>query len=333
MKRTAFFILGFILVCGSAFSIDLRPVGRDISTLLEEIGKETIPYLQQNALIGDGMGLAEYSNNTGFYIAVTPAVVLSSGIGKFLDKSDTIFEVVNVGSLMDSALGESGPLKSLYESDLFPYPFIRLNVGIALPSNFELNLIFSAFPQFVTNLFADQIGFTGLTFSRWNAGVRVRKPLVHDKGGFPAISLGVGYTFSNFNFGIDLPDDFSQDLSGTPLSVSGAFKINTVLHTFGVDLALSKKLSFFVPFIKLSSYYQIATYDGKVEDFEAVAGVSRYTDQADEDPGAKLTLSDLAFLATGGFELLFGKFAILASGNYSFDTNSFGFNFGLRIGF
>ena len=109
MKRTAFFILGFILVCGSAFSIDLRPVGRDISTLLEEIGKETIPYLQQNALIGDGMGLAEYSNNTGFYIAVTPAVVLSSGIGKFLDKSDTLFEVVNVSSLLDKALGaESG---------------------------------------------------------------------------------------------------------------------------------------------------------------------------------------------------------------------------------
>jgi hypothetical protein len=334
MKRAIFFVLCFVLIGGSAFCIDLLPVGRDIETFFEGFGEAVIPYLQQNALAGEGLGIAQFSDNTGWYIAVTPAVVLSHGVFDFI-KDGEDFEVLNVDGLIGGGLSDAGAIKGLYEGDIFPIPFIRLNVGFALPSNFELGVILSVFPQFVTNMLSGAIGLEGVVLNRWNAGLRLRKPLISDDGGFPAISIGVGYTITNFNFGIDLPDQdtWTQDIYGVVLSVDGDMSVNTWLHTFGVDLTVSKKLAFFVPFVKLSSYYHIASFKGEVSDFEARANGDIYSVQGGEDPSVEVTARDLAFLTTAGFEILLGKFAILFDGNYSFDTSAFALNFGIRMGF
>ena len=333
MKRILLLVLCFFLFGGVVFSIDLLPIGRDLEIFLEEIGKASVPFLQQAALTGEGLGIAQFSHDTNWYIAVTPAVVFSKGLLEFAAQED-VFELLNVNGLISDGLGQAGLGTGFTDDDaILLLPYVRLNVGFAMPLGREMSLIFSVFPQFIADLTGSSIGYDGLTLNRWNAGVRLRKPLISDSGGFPAISLGVGYTISNFNLGIQLPDDFEQDISGTPLSVTGDLTITTWLHTFGVDLAVSKKLGFFVPFIKLSSYYQLTTFNGAIENFEATALADTYSAQGGADPEAEITRSDLSFLTTAGFEILLGKFAFLFDGNYSFSTYSFAVNFGMRLGF
>lgn len=333
MKRILLLVLCFVLFGGVVFSIDLRPVGRDLEIFLEQVGTASIPFLQQAALTGEGLGIAQFNHNTSWYIAVTPAAVFSKGLLEFTTQED-VFQLLNVDDLVNDALDQLGIGTGFTDEDaILLLPYVRLNVGFAMPLDLEMSLILSVFPQFVADLTGDWFGYSGLTGYRWNAGVRLRKPLISDSGGFPAISIGVGYTISNFNFGIELPDDFEQDISGTPLSVSGDLAITTWLHTFGIDLALSKKFGVFVPFVKLSSYYQIASFNGAIEDFEATAGSDFYTVQGGTDPEAEITRTDLSFLTTAGFEILLGKFAFLFDGNYSFSTYSFAVNFGMRLGF
>jgi hypothetical protein len=297
------------------------------------VGSASVPFLQQAALTGEGLGIAQFNHDTNWFIAVTPAAVFSKGLLEFTTK-EGVFELLNVDGLVNDGLEDSGIGTGFTDEDaILILPYVRLNVGFAMPLDLEMTLILSVFPQFVADLAGEAIGYSGLTLNRWNAGVRLRKPLISDQGGFPAISLGVGYTISNFNLGIELPEDFEQDLSGTPLSVVGDLSITTWLHTFGIDLALSKKFGPFVPFIKLSSYYQITTFNGKIDDFEATALADTYTAQGGEDPEAEITRSDLSFLTTAGFEIHLGKFALLFDGNYSFSSYSFAVNFGMRLGF
>ncbi len=333
MKRLLLLVMCLVLFGGVVFSIDLLPVGRDLEIFLEEVGKLSVPFLQQAALTGEGLGIAQFNHDTRWFIAVTPAVVLSKGLLEFAAKED-VFELLNVDGLVNDGLDESGIGTGYTDKDaILPLPYIRLNVGIAMPLDLEMTLILSVFPQFVADMAGSAIGYSGLTLNRWNAGVRLRKPLISDQGGFPAISLGVGYTISNFNLGIELPEEFKQDISGTDLSVVGDLSITTWLHTFGIDLALSKKFSIFVPFIKLSSYYQITTFNGKIDDFEATAGAFTYTSQGGKDPEAEITRADLSFLTTAGFEIQLGRFVLLFDGNYSFSSYSFALNFGMRLGF
>ena len=333
MKRILLLVLCFILFGGVVFSIDLLPVGRDLEIFLEQVGIASVPFLQQAALTGEGLGIAQFNHDTNWYIAVTPAAVFSKGLLEFAAQED-VFELLNVDGLVTDGLDQAGVGTGYTDEDaILLLPYVRLNVGIAMPLDLELSLILSVFPQFVADLAGDAIGYSGLTLNRWNAGFRLRKPLISDSGGFPAISLGVGYTISNFNLGIEMPEDFEQDISGTPLYLVGDLAITTWLHTFGIDLAVSKKFGPFVPFVKLSSYYQIATFDGKIENFQATAGADSYTVQGGKDPEANITRSDLSFLTTAGFEILLGKFAFLFDGNYSFSTYSFAVNFGMRLGF
>ncbi len=333
MKRILLLILCFVLFGGVVFSIDLLPIGRDLELFLEQVGKASVPFLQQAALTGEGLGIAQFNHDTSWYIAVTPAVVFSKGLLNFAAQED-VFELLNVNGLVTDGLDQAGVGTGFTDDDaILLLPYVRLNVGFAMPLGLEMSLIFSVFPQFIADLAGSAIGYDGLTLNRWNAGIRLRKPLISDSGGFPAISLGVGYTISNFNLGIQLPADFTQDISGSPLDVSGSLSITTWLHTFGVDLALSKKFGVFVPFVKLSSYYQIASFNGAIEGFEATVLADTYTGQGGEDPEADITRSDLSFLTTAGFEILLGKFAFLFDGNYSFSTYSFAVNFGMRLGF
>ena len=336
MKRTVILLMGIFFLGGAVFSVDLTPVGEDMETFLERFGREAVPYLQQNALTGEGLGIAQFNDHAGWYIAVTPSLVLTHGMFDFL-KDDAPFQILDVDGMITSGLAEAGAIEGYYEEGLLPIPFVRLNVGFALPLDLEMSLILSVFPQLFTDLISGAIGFEGVSLSRWNAGVRLRKPLIQDAGGFPAVSLGLGYTFSTFNFGYGLPEaeDFTQEIGGADLSVQGDLNVSTYLHTFGIDLALSKKILVFVPFVKLSSYYQIATFDGAVDDFDAELSsqADSYTDQGGEDPSAEITLSDLSFLTTAGFEILLGKFAFVFDGNYSFTTNAFALNLGFRLGF
>ena len=343
MKKSIFVLAILMLICAPLFSQDLRPIGTDLSAFLEELGKEVIPYLQQNALWGDGLGTAQFGDNSRFYVSLGAGATFADGITRFVEKDNSGFDLLNVYGLIDEATNTGGKMGDLYDSAKkgVVYPALRLSGGFVPVSDLEVSVLLSVFPQMLadTAVAVAGLGIDDLVFNRFNAGVRVRKPLMPDNGPFPAVSIGAGYTYSQFNLGYPLPkDDFKQDIEGSPLSVEGDLAVHTSLHSFGLDLSISKKLYIFVPFLKFSSWYQLANYTGEIQDFDAVLNLPgnddvKYSDQEKDSPGASLIIQDLAFILGGGFEINIGKFAILASGSYSLDSGAFGAGLGFRMGF
>lgn len=347
MKRLFILVVAFLLIGGNLFSQDLRPIGRDLSAFMEGLGKEAVPYLQQNALWGDGLGIAQISHESKFYIAFGAGATLSSGITKFIDEENSAFELLNVYNLIQTMVKEAKVDKYYNQiQTMMPYPALRISAGFVPIRDLEVSVILSILPQGITDLLVGSLipNMEGLTFNRMNVGVRVRKPLLEDSGWFPAISLGTGYTYSRFNASYPLPaDQFEQDIKGSPLSVEGSLGLHTALHSFGLDLTLSKKLAVFVPYLTFSSWYQRVAYNAEVTGFEATLDKPPvnsddgediyYTDQAEGVPGAEVNLSDLAFIIEGGLEIKLSKFSILTAATYSLGSGSFGLSAGMRLAF
>ena len=343
MKRFLIVLGALFIISGNLYSQNLRPIGNDLSSFMEELGKEVIPYLQQNALWGDGLGLAQISDESRAYFYMGAGATFGDGLMQFIDEENSSFELLNVFDLTQTAV-ENGGIQKIYDqiTTMMPYPALRLAGGFVPAWDLEISLILSVFPQFITDAITGVIGdqFEGLSLNRLNIGLRVRKSLLRDMGWFPAISIGAGYSYSNFNASYPLPkDEFQQNIDGSPLTVQGELGFRTSLHSFGMDLQLSKKVLFFVPYIKFSSWYQSANYAAEASNFEATLDKSDplpdiiFTEQTDDLPGADLTLKELSFLLGAGFELKFGKFAILAAGSYSLGSGSLGVNVGTRIAF
>jgi hypothetical protein len=331
MRKIIIIVMALFLAAGIVAAQDLLPLGRDLATMLEELGQDIVPYLMQNALAGDGIGMAELPEKDGFFLAFSAGAVLANGIGTFLGEEDT-FELLDVDGMLREAFG-GGSGEEYYElvQELVPYPNLRLALGFRFFFKTELLLQFSIFPQAATDMIAEAMDASGLTFNRMNAGLRVRKALLHDGHGFPAVSLGLGYVFSAFNMGYALPEDFSQDISGSELTLGGDLEMHTVLHSFGVDLAVSKKLGFFIPYIAVSPWYQWARFNGTVSDFVATAGAGDYTAQGGRDPSAEVSVLDLSLLLSGGFELKLGGLVLQFDASYSLTGRSLGANLGMRL--
>lgn len=335
MRKIIIIVMALSLAAGMVAAQDLLPLGRDLATMLEELGQDIVPYLMQNAVAGDGIGLAELPEKDGFFLAFSAGAVLANGIGTFLGEEGT-FELLDVDGLLRQAFG-GGSGEEFYElaQELMPYPNLRLALGFRFFLGTELLLQFSIFPQVATDMLAGMVGedLSGITFNRMNAGLRVRKALIHDGRGFPAVSLGAGYVFSAFNMGYALGEDFHQDISGSELTLGGDLEMSTRLHSFGVDLAVSKKLGFFIPYIAVSPWYQWARFTGTVSDFVATAGAGDYTAQGGEDPSADVSVLDLSLLFSGGFELKLGGFVLQFDASYSLTGRSPGANLGMRLQF
>jgi len=333
MKKLAIVLTVLILSGGPIFSQDLLPLGRDLDTLLEKLGEDVVPYLQQNALAGEGIGMAELSEGSKFWFATSLGATLSNGLGTFLD-DESAFELLDVNGMLQTAV-DGTAIESYYNKakSFFPYPIMRVAFGFRSFADTELIFMFSIFPQLLTDTVAGSVKMEGVTLNWMNAGVRLRKALMSDQGGFPAISLGVGYSFSSFNIGYALPEDFSQDVTGFPLSIQGDLGIHTMLNSLGVELALSKRLGVFIPFVRVSPWYHWIRYTGEVKDFEATAGGESYIAQGGKDPSAEKNIYDLDVLFAGGFDIKLGKFAILAEGSYSLDSRAFGAGLGMRFQF
>jgi hypothetical protein len=345
MKRVVLTV-GFLLVFTSfAFGAepDLQNLGNDLDTLLEEIGKDTFPYLQQNALIGNGVGSAEMDEGV-FFFGFGLGTVFAPGILTFLDDGNSDFVLLDVPGLVDTALENAGSevkdVLDFFQKHAF-YPQSRLSLGVHLPWDLEVIAHFSIFPQFITNAMSEQIdvaGFNELVLNRINAGGRVRKVLLSDEGGFPAVSLGAGYTYSGFHLSYPLPT-FSQSFgSDFELSLEGTIDIQTRVHTAGLDLTVSKELLIFFPFLKISPYYQWSQFDGKIDSFDARftnedGKVIASTKKQDISPQALLTTSDLSLLLEAGVEIKIGKFYLVPYASFSVPTRTFAAALTMRLQF
>lgn len=306
---------------------DLTPLYNEFGVLFDELGKDTLSHAQQFGLTMDGTGRAEIGKS--LFFSTSAGAVFLPGIATF--RADTVSPFSYLGGLMES-LEESLPpgiATTLYEGTktLFLNPGLRMSAGLALANGLEFWGHFGMVPQLVGDAVGNLAGIPGIVLNRMNAGGRLRYVLVHDQKGLPAVSLGGGYSFTQFNVGLE---DLSAlglsglEFSGFGVELDGSLRAQTRLHTAGVELAVSKKLLFIAPFLKLGAWYQWASYDAAITDLvltltgpgtpPTVLTVSGYV------APTRQVIRDLAFVVSGGLELVFGKAGLILQGSY--DTAS-----------
>ena len=305
---------------------DLTPLYDEFAVIFDELGKDTLPYLQQFGLIMDGTGRAEVGKS--LFISLSAGAVFTPGIATFR-AGDNPLSYFDLDAMVGGELAEGSLEKSLYDGSktFFLDPGLRLSIGLALANGIEFWGHFGIIPQPVADLVGGLAGIDGLELNRLNAGGRLRFVLVRDQPGLPAISLGVGYTYTQFNLGLDLAAVPLGDIdfSGFSVALGGTLFANTRLHTAGVELALSKKLLIFAPFLRLGAWYQWASYTAGIENLGltltpptppggtpvAVTGTLNPSEQS---------INDLSFVIPGGLELVLGKVSLILQGSY--DTAS-----------
>jgi len=312
-----------VLVCGGAFAQNLTNVVNDLNTVLEKLGYEVTPYVLQGNLAGESIGTAETPSGR-WYLGVSIGSVLSGGPLAFVEDEDN-FDVLNVDGLFSQALSDAGSAANDWydrSKSFFPLPGLRLTVGLPNVSGNELIFLLSVFPQPVADLAGGLVDLDNVVFNRLNLGVKLRRPLIHEGGGFPTIAAGAGYTFSLFNVGLTLPSDFTQDIGGQPLVLEGDLLVTAMVNAVGVDLAVSKKMGIFVPFFRLSSYLTWVHYTGEIQDFYAAIG----DPVLDSTTGpVEVSLDEIGafMLFSGGFELQGKRFALVMSGSFNFNRHTF----------
>lgn len=306
---------------------DLTPLYNEFAVLFDEIGADSISHIQQFGLTMDGTGRAQIGPHVFF--SWSAGTVFLPGILTFR-AGDNPFTIFDINQIVSGMLESEPALADLYagSAEFFLNPGMRLTLGAGLKNGLEFYAHFGIIPQALITategLLQNFVDIQGLVFNRFNAGVRIRKVLLSDQGAFPAVSLGAGYTLTRFNMGLNdlsaLPLE-GFEMSGFSLGLDGALNIGTSMHTAGVELAVSKTLLFFAPFVKITGYYQWTRYTGGIENLQVTMTNSALPDldpivATGTDPVSEQRISDLSFVGSAGFELVFGKLSFIAQGAY-----------------
>ncbi len=347
MKRWIVLIAIALLVVAGVSAQDLDGLGRDFERMIDEIGAELLPDLEQSAIWGQYPGVASYADQTNFFMSISLGTLLTDGLIGFVDETE--FEVLNVSNLLQEIVEQSGSAAAGNLVDglktFFPVPVARLALGFTLPRDVEAMIEFGGFPGFITGWIGGAAGLDSLELGMYHAGAKVRKGLLADSGPFPAISLGGGYAFTGFNFAYDLAtigekdNGYGQVSVGLgELNVQGLLNVASQVHTFGVDLQASKALGFFVPFVGVSPYYHFASFGGGVgtdETFEAYVdyldgGTPEDITYTGDAPSTAWVDHDLSFVVFGGFDMVFGDFVIQVNSSWSVAKGSPGVSLNAR---
>lgn len=326
-----------MIVSFSVYSQNLDPIIDDLSTFFYELGKEMAPHTVQNELSGYGVGEADFDNARLFFITTSIGATLSSGLFEFIDTENSQFEILNVYNFVDNIIQETPDIiQDGYDTAQTFVPYINLRLGAGFNFYFDTDVIilFSIFPGAFTSWIGEMIDQETLELSSINLGLRIRKALLKDRGWFPAISLGIGYTFADFHLGYGVPE-FTQDLGGDQLVIAGNLYLDSVMHATGVDIAVSKKFAAFIPFLKVGAYYQWTRFTGGMNEF--VARILDATDvviaETDKGPESVVTLSELSVILNGGFEIKLGGFVLCPYTTFDVSTQSFTINLETRTEF
>jgi hypothetical protein len=324
-KRTIqIFAVAAILSLGSGAwaqsIIQTQPLVDDFATLVSGIGRSTLPQLQQIALSGDIVGQAEL-HGLSFSLVGTGATF---GPGPFsilgADKSTWKF-VLALPDLLNDVVPSSGIGHTIYEAtqNTFYYPSIKLGLGFPITAGFEFLANGFYMPQALTDVASKSINGITPKFSILNVNGKVRKVLLRDSGPFPAISLGVGYDYSSVDVGAKV-DDLSKmnndklfDLNGigTMNLTNGIVEVKTQVQSFGLDLNLSKRLAgIFIPFVRLSEYYQDASYDGNVNLVATIYPTAGGKSVTTIKTHPKYTAQSFQTYLSGGLEIALGPMVL-----------------------
>ncbi|MCX7787903.1 MAG: hypothetical protein N2442_09425 [Spirochaetes bacterium] len=321
MKKLVIGIALIMVLASTGVFAQFAQLESDFSKLMLLLGREVMPFVQQNDLAGTGIGVASLEGDF-FYVALTAGAVVSDGILKFVDSNNTEFTTLDVYGLLDDNIPSSGIGRDLYDKskEIFPFPTLKLALGLRL---IGLDFIFTGI-----GVPGGIVSTDDLEASLMNFGIRVRKDILKEKGWFPTISLGVGYVYSGIHFKYTLTE-FTQDYSGQDLKISGGLSLDTRVHSFGFDVGISRTLLILTPFLRTSLWYQNALYETKGS-LKAQLGTA--TPQ-NFSPSAKVTINDWAVMFAGGLDINLFLLQLCATGTYNPSTKGWGAELSLRFGF
>lgn len=300
------------VLAGPVFGQSLGQAESDLSVFLGGIGSDVLSGLQQSALMDDGVGDAALGDFPHLFFSLGGGAVFQDGIGKIVDQAGA-FQVLNIPQIIDLALQNAGNATAvdLYTKSktFFPLPDVRVAFGVGITAGVEVIGQIAYWPQALTAALAG----SSATANLLNAGLRVRMRLLADSGWFPAISIGAGYVYSTFTLGYNLSSFGTISMSPASFDfTNAALSAGATLHTTGVDVTLSKRLAFFVPWIRLSGWYQWGAFDAALSGISAtIATTSTLSPKAHEEA------SGLTFLLSGGFGLKLGPLGLNIGGSYN----------------
>jgi hypothetical protein len=331
---------------------DLSLLGQDFDTFVHEFGQELLPDLSQAAIWGVFPGTATFEDDRGFFVTLSMGAMLTDGIFKFAEDGSAAFEVLDLPEIINTQVQAAGA-QNLFGTlqSFFPIPVLRVATGFRIGPSTEFMIDITGFPQLITDFAAGLAGLEGLRLNALHVGTKVRQPIVEETEVIPAISIGGGYTYSGFQVGYPLGTigtpvgDYGSTPIGTgwTLYLKGDLLLGSSIHSFGVDLQASKQFGVFAPFIGLSPYYQIASFNGNIGGADPASSVfdayidynnggpARDVDYDGDKPIASWVDNDLSLLLTGGVDLLFGGFVLELHGSWNIGDGSPGARIGFRF--
>ncbi len=329
MKRIFAMFISFALLSTAVAQISLDPFANDFEALMVGITRDAAPNLQMSALSGNIIGDADLDRFTFFFPSIGITVI--DGIAPILETGAYAWEfLVPLPGIVNTVVGDDADtLDTIHalESRFFPLMSMKMGFGIPLPNDMDLIVSGMFIPPAVTEAIlkqaGDDIASQGIGFSTLNFGVEVRKTLLKDGKGSPALSLGGLYNFGAFNLEVsDLSlaklADGGIEVSGDTLDLTGSMSYKTSIHNIGFDLHLSKHLSFFTPYAKLSGVYQYAKAAG---DTDLTAKLLTAGTEVKVSTSPKVTIAGFSTLATLGYELKVAAFVF--NSNAMFDLARF----------
>ena len=354
MKRiAAIAFLAFFLIAG-AFAQDITFLGDDFEALIDGMGQELLPSLEQLSIWNQFPGMASFPEDSNFFLTLSNGALLTGGILTFVTPDSDAFEVLDVGGLIEGILTDAGltGATSFYNNSkqFFALPISRTAIGVRVPGDLEAMVDVAGFPQFATGLIGGWVGAESLKASLFHVGTRVRKGLLKDAGVFPALSIGVGYGYSGLTLGYDLgsispegadPTYGQVGLGAWELNIKGELLVQSRVHSFGLDIHTSKQFGAFVPFLGLSPYFSIASFGGNVGDNDSFAAFIDYDGGGDDTdlvydtatygaPNTSWVDNDVSMVLFGGVDILFGEMALQIHSSYSIGKAWPGVTLGVR---
>lgn len=270
MKKIA--LIMFVIVSFNLYSasdiINLVPLGDDLSILFTDLSRDFIPVINQNSVMGDVYGRAEMKDNKKFYINLySIGLTKNSGVAQVLrDENSEWGFFLPLSDVVNSAIGD-GDVKDYYDmtGDIFGLPLIKLGFGFVLPMDMELHFYGSYLPSISYGSIMSEL--SDLSLEIIDIGGKLRRPVLHDEGVLPGVSVGIHYSYSSFILGYTLGS--ISDLTGSgielagfgDLDLSGDFDVKTVTVSYGANLDISKTLGFFTPFVSLVPTFHNTTYN------------------------------------------------------------------------
>lgn len=309
----------------------LDDFAKDLQLIFDELGGEVVPNLQTASILNHGLGSAELGSFPHMYLSFSAGGTVGPGLLKFTNSEDDAdwqnFFLVN--ELLDSAGVNDSEVRDITDN-YAPFPSMRVSYGVGIADGYELSLQAGIVPQAA----ADLAGEEALTATLTTLGGRLRKVLVRQDRGVPAISVGIGYVYSGIGFGYDLADLDPLSDSEDPeqvLRLGGDAVFDTQTHSFGVDVRTSTRLARVIyPFIGLSAYYQNSTYEAGIDNFTITQGTGDPQTTATQ-PFSSQTFNAFNVVLNSGMDFKLSIINLFAHVNYAVGTRAPGGIVGLRF--